>query len=72
MKTRASTADFGWFQPPAAASSEVIFENTVLMLEAMLGMRAPAATATKPAINAYSIRSCPRVSFRILSRAKIP
>ena len=38
----------------------------VLMLVATLGMMAPAATATKPAIKAYSIRSCPRVSFQIL------
>ena len=31
------------------------------------GMIAPAATATKPAIKAYSTRSWPRVSFQILS-----
>src|SRR5579872_3616295 len=30
-------------------------------------MTAPAATATKPAINAYSIRSWPRVSFKAFS-----
>ena len=37
----------------------------VLMLTAMPGMIAPAASATKPAINAYSMRSWPRVSFQI-------
>ena len=37
--------------------------NTMLMLLATPGMIAPAATATKPAINAYSMRSCPRLSF---------
>ena len=39
--------------------------NIVLMLDATFGMTAPAATATKPAIKAYSIRSCPRLSFQI-------
>jgi hypothetical protein len=39
----------------------------VLMLVATPGMIAPAATATKPAIKAYSMRSWPRVSFQILS-----
>jgi hypothetical protein len=59
-----------WPQPAAATNSELIFENTVLMLEATLGMRAPAATATKPAISAYSIRSWPRLSFKILEHHK--
>ena len=44
--------------------TEVIFENTVLMLLATLGINAPAATATKPAISAYSIKSWPCV-FRL-------
>jgi hypothetical protein len=39
----------------------------VLMLEETPGMIAPAATATKPAINAYSIKSWPRVSFHTFS-----
>jgi hypothetical protein len=39
----------------------------VLMLVATPGIIAPAATATKPAIKAYSMRSWPRVSFQILS-----
>ena len=34
----------------------------VLIEFAIPGMIAPAATATKPAIKEYSIRSCPRVS----------
>ena len=42
-------------------------EKMVLMLVATLGIMAPAATATKPAINAYSIKSWPRVSFQIRS-----
>ncbi len=33
------------------------FEKIVLMLVATPGMIAPAATATKPAIKAYSMRS---------------
>src|SRR5579872_2607807 len=44
-----------------------ILLKIVLMLVATPGMIAPAATATKPAINAYSMRSWPRVSFQILS-----
>ena len=44
-----------------------ILLKIVLMLLATFGMIAPAATATKPAINAYSMRSWPRVSFQILS-----
>jgi hypothetical protein len=47
--------------------TDVTFEKIVLMLVATPGMMAPAATATKPAIRAYSMRSCPRVSFQILS-----
>src|SRR5277367_5176775 len=39
----------------------------VLMLEDTPGMIAPAATATKPAISAYSIRSWPRVSLHTFS-----
>src|SRR5260370_40992630 len=39
----------------------------VLMLVPTPGMIAQAAPATKPAINAYSIRSCPRVSFQTFS-----
>ena len=38
------------------------------LLWAILGMMAPAATATKPAMSAYSMRSWPRVSFQIRSR----
>ncbi len=41
----------------AAAITEATFEKMVEMLVATPGMIAPAATATKPAINAYSIRS---------------
>ena len=37
--------------------TDAIFEKIVLMLEATPGIMAPAATATKPAINAYSMRS---------------
>ena len=44
-----------------------ILLKIVLMLVATPGMIAPAATATKPAIKAYSMRSWPRVSFQILS-----
>jgi hypothetical protein len=44
-----------------------ILLKMVLMLLATLGIIAPAATATNPAINAYSMRSWPRVSFQILS-----
>jgi hypothetical protein len=38
---------------------ELPLEKTVLMLSATPGDIAPAATATKPAISAYSIRSWP-------------
>jgi len=47
--------------------TDAIFEKIVLMLVETPGMIAPAATATKPAIKAYSMRSCPRRSFQILS-----
>ena len=43
----------------------MIFEKIVLMLVATPGMIAPAATATKPTINAYSIKSWPRVPYQI-------
>lgn len=45
----------------------LILLKIVLTLVTTPGMIAPAAIATNPAINAYSIRSCPRVSFQILS-----
>ena len=47
------------YEPVLAASdmTELIFEKIVLMLLATFGMIAPAATATKPAIRAYSMRS---------------
>lgn len=41
----------------AARITEATFEKIVEMLVATPGMMAPAATAKKPAINAYSIRS---------------
>lgn len=41
----------------------LILLKMVVMLSATPGMIAPAATATNPAIRAYSIRSCPRLSF---------
>jgi hypothetical protein len=37
--------------------TELIFEKTVLMLLAIWGITAADATANKPAISAYSIRS---------------
>jgi len=39
----------------------------VLIEFATPGMMAPAETATKPAIRAYSIRSCPTVLFQTRS-----
>jgi hypothetical protein len=51
----------------AAVIVLAILLKIVLMLVATPGMIAPAATATKPAIKAYSMRSWPRVSFQILS-----
>jgi hypothetical protein len=41
----------------AAVITDAIFEKIVLMLVATPGIIAPAATATKPAIRAYSMRS---------------
>ena len=41
----------------ADVKTDDICEKMVLMLLATFGMIAPAATATKPAISAYSIRS---------------
>src|SRR5579864_3531569 len=46
---------------------ESIFEKIVLILLATPGITAPAATATKPTINAYSMRSCPFVSIQTLN-----
>jgi hypothetical protein len=48
--------------------TELIFEKIVLMLVATPGMIAPAETATKPAIKAYSMRSC---AFLSLSDSRI-
>ena len=45
--------------------TELIFEKIVEIEVATFGMMAPAATATKPAINEYSMRSWPFVSFKI-------
>jgi len=42
--------------------TEEMLEKIELMLVATPGMIAPAAVATKPAIKAYSIKSCPHVS----------
>jgi len=57
-----------WGLGPLAATTitEFTLLKTILMLLATPGMMAPAETATKPAINAYSIRSWPRRSFQIL------
>jgi len=41
----------------ATAITDPTFEKIELMLDATPGMTAPAATATKPAIKAYSMRS---------------
>ena len=41
----------------ATAITDATCEKMVLMLLATPGITAPAATATKPAISAYSIRS---------------
>ena len=51
----------------AIAITEATFEKIVLMLLATPGMMAPAATATKPAIRAYSMRSWAWVSRNDLS-----
>ena len=50
----------------AAVITDAIFEKMVLMLVDTPGRMAPAATATKPAIRAYSIMSWARVSFQIM------
>lgn len=42
--------------------TEATLLNMVLILLVTPGMIAPAATATNPAIKAYSIKSCPRRS----------
>jgi hypothetical protein len=60
----------GVFQLPCDADldiTEATFEKMVLMALDTPGIIAPAATATKPAINAYSMRSWPRVSFQTCS-----
>ena|SRR5271166_3564524 len=54
----------------ALAMVEDTLLKIVLMLVATPGMMAPAATATNPAISAYSIRSCPLVSFQMTSLKK--
>ena len=51
----------------AAVKELATLENIVEMLVAMPGMMAPAATATKPAIRAYSIKSWPRLSDQIFN-----
>jgi hypothetical protein len=45
----------------AIPRTDPTFEKMVLMLSATPGITAPAATATNPAIRAYSIKSCPDV-----------
>ncbi len=40
------------------------WEKTALILVATPGMIAPAASATNPAISAYSMRSCPVLSHQ--------
>lgn len=47
-----------------AVTMEPIFENTLFTVALSAGMAATAATATKPAANAYSTRSCPLESFQ--------
>jgi len=47
--------------------TDATFEKIVLMEVATPGMIAPAATATKPAISAYSIKSWPLWSFQIFN-----
>src|ERR1700730_4010783 len=44
-----------------------MLENIVEMLVAIPGIRAPAETATNPAMRAYSTRSCPRLSDQIFN-----
>ena len=57
-------ADF--IDPAVSCITDFTFENTVLRLVLMFGISAAAATATKPAIIAYSIRSWPWSSFQKL------
>src|SRR5579862_6041366 len=54
--------------PLALLRTELTCEKIWEILVATPGMIAPAATATKPAISAYSIRSCPLESIQILRR----
>jgi hypothetical protein len=56
------------YDPEADVITLATFEKMVLMLIDTSGMMAPAATATNPAISAYSIKSWPSVSFRIAKR----
>lgn len=51
----------------ALVITDAMFENTVLIEFATPGIIAPAATATKPAIRAYSMRSWPLVSCQSLN-----
>src|ERR1039457_3975163 len=46
---------------------EPILENTVLTVALSVGMAATAATATRPAVSAYSTKSCPPVSLQTCS-----
>jgi hypothetical protein len=67
MRLTGSTHFVGPYDPLAAVITDETFENISLMLLDTPGMIAPAATATKPAISAYSIKSWPRSSFKILN-----
>jgi hypothetical protein len=44
--------------------AEATLEKILLMLTEMPGTMAPAATATKPAMSAYSMRSWPWISVQ--------
>jgi hypothetical protein len=64
-RLRSETIIGGGGQLPWLAAAVItlpILLKIVLMLVATCGMIAPAATATNPAIRAYSIRSWPRRS----------
>jgi hypothetical protein len=55
---------------PGAVAADMTLEirlKMTLMLLATPGMTAPEATATNPAMRAYSIRSCPRLSIQIFN-----
>ena len=52
------------YRAAAAVTSEPTFEKIVLRPFEMVGKVAAAATATKPAIRAYSMRSWPRLSLQ--------